>query len=330
MRVLVTGGAGYIGAHVVRALLRKEFEVIVADNCSRGHWDAVPLRGRHEVDLTDRRGLSDLFRWKKFDAVIHLAGSSMVGEAETNPGLYYQQNVANTINLLEAMQANRVWRIVFSSSAAVYGPTDKLLIDEKTPLQPYSIYGRTKRMVEQILADYTQAHEFSHVALRYFNAAGASADGQLGEDHTPETHLIPIALQVALGQREHMWIYGNDHATKDGTCVRDYVHVEDLAEGHVQALSRLGHFGPGMSMKLNLGTGQGSSVQEVIETCRKVTGLPIPAVITASRDGDPARLVADPRRAEIELGWEPKYTSLTRIIETAWQWHKNHPNGYRR
>jgi UDP-glucose 4-epimerase len=326
MRILVTGGAGYVGSHCLRRLLAAGHEAVVYDNLWQGHREAVPAGLLVEGDLNDEARLTALLRDRKIDAVMHFAALALVGESVQKPDLYYRNNVAGSFHLLEAMRQAGVWRIVFSSTTATYGTPEKMPIDETTPQQPINPYGFSKLVVEHMLDDYAAAYGFGFAALRYFNAAGASADGSIGEDHTPESHLIPIVLQVALGQRESISIFGDDYSTPDGTCVRDYVHVEDLAAAHLAALERLE---PGKSIKVNLGTGRGYSVQEVIDACRKFTGHAIPAVMAPRRPGDPPELVADSRLAGKLLNWKPKYATIESIVETAWRWHKAHPRGYR-
>jgi UDP-glucose 4-epimerase len=325
MRILVTGGAGYVGSHCLRRLLAAGHEAVVYDNVSRGHRAAVPAGLLIEGDLADEAKLTSLLRERKIEAVMHFAALALVGESVERPELYYRNNVLGSFHLLEAMRQAGVTRIVFSSTTATYGTPEKMPIAETTPQQPINPYGFSKLVVERMLDDYSAAHGFGFAALRYFNAAGAAPDGSIGEDHTPESHLIPIVLQVALGQRPSIGIFGEDYPTPDGTCVRDYVHVEDLASAHLAALERLS---AGKAIKVNLGTGRGYSVREVIEACRRITGHPIPAVTSPRRAGDPPELVADARLAKQLLGWMPKYTTIESIVETAWRWHKAHPRGY--
>lgn len=324
MKLLVTGGAGYVGSHAVKRL-DQSHETWVYDNLSRGHRQAVPEGCLIEGDLADRPRLEAALRDKQIDAVLHFAALAYVGESVAEPAKYYENNVAGTLHLLEAMRAAGVSKIVFSSTTATYGVPSQIPITEDEPQAPINPYGFTKLVIEQALADYSQAYGWSYAALRYFNAAGAARDGSIGEDHDPESHLIPIVLQVALGQREKISIFGNDYPTPDGTCIRDYVHVEDLASAHLLALEKLE---TERELKLNLGTGRGNSVQEVIEACRQVTGHPIPAEVADRRPGDPPELVADPTRAKQTLGWEPAYTDIAEIVQTAWQWHQAHPRGY--
>jgi UDP-glucose 4-epimerase len=319
MRILVTGGAGYVGSHAARLLDRAGHEVWVYDNLSRGHR-AAALPGRLvEGDLADEQRIADLLAEKRIEAVMHFAALALVGESVAEPALYYRNNVLGSVALLEAMRRAGVRRIVFSSTTATYGAPERVPISEDEPQLPINPYGFTKLAVERALADYAQAYRFGYAALRYFNAAGASPDGDLGEDHDPESHLIPIVLQVALGQRDAISVFGEDYPTADGTCVRDYVHVDDLADAHLKALALLE---PGTQLQLNLGTGRGHSVREVIEACRRVTGHSIPCRSGPRRAGDPPELVADSRRARSVLGWTPRY------VETAWRWHQSHPHGY--
>jgi UDP-glucose 4-epimerase len=256
---------------------------------------------------------------------MHFAAFALVGESVENPAKYYRNNIVATCSLLDAMREAEVSRIVFSSTTATYGVPDTIPITEQESQQPINPYGFTKLVIEHALADYSHAYGWGYAALRYFNAAGASPDGDIGEDHTPESHLIPIVLQVALGQRDHISIFGDDYPTPDGTCIRDYVHVDDLATAHLAALERLE---PGVELKLNLGTGHGHSVREVIDACRKVSGHAIPEVMSARRPGDPPELVADSTAAKATLSWQPKYTDIESIVSTAWKWHESHPKGY--
>ncbi len=280
MRILVIGGAGYVGSHAVRQLIRNGHHIWVYDNLSKGHAQSVPQESLIVGQLADREHLIRVFKELDIEAVMHFAAFALVGESVVEPSIYYQNNVSATLELLEAMRSAGVWRIVFSSTTATYGQPDKIPIAESTPQCPINPYGFTKLVIEHALSDYVAAYGFGAAALRYFNAAGASPDGDIGEDHWPESHLIPIVLQTALGQRPSIGIFGADFPTPDGTCIRDYVHVDDLADGHLRALSLLK---PGTNLQLNLGTGRGHSVREVIEACRKVTGHPIPSY------GDPRK-----------------------------------------
>lgn len=325
MNVLVVGGAGYIGSHAVRLLCDAGHSVWVYDNLSRGHRQAVPEDLLIQGELTDRQKLVDVLRSKNIDAVMHFAAFALVNESVNDPALYYQNNVIAALSLLEAMREAGVTRIVFSSTTATYGEPEVVPIRESTPQQPINPYGFTKLVIEHALADYAAAYGFAYAALRYFNAAGAHPDGTIGEDHDPETHLIPIVLQVALGQREKITVFGDDYETADGTCVRDYVHINDLGDAHLRALERLQ---PGRGLCLNLGTGTGTSVREIIDACREVTGHPIPEIAGPRREGDPSELIADATLAKELLDWQPKYTNVKSIVETAWRWHQSHPHGY--
>lgn len=325
MRILVTGGAGYIGSHAARYLSSAGHDVWVYDNLVYGHRQAVPPGRLIVADLNDAAQIQDALGRHQIEAVMHFAAFAAVGESVEHPDRYYQNNVVNSLKLLDAMRSAGVTKIVFSSTTATYGVPKRIPINEDELQLPINPYGFSKLVVERALHDYAKAYGFAFAALRYFNAAGASPDGDLGEDHTPETHLIPVVLQVALGQRDKVWIYGNDYPTPDGTCIRDYVHVDDLADAHLKALQKLE---TGQGICLNLGTGRGCSVQAVIDACRKVTGHPIPTEIAARRPGDPPELVADATRARDVLGWSPKYTDMESIVRTAWQWHQRHPQGY--
>ena len=325
MNVMVVGGAGYIGSHAVRLLLDAGHTVCVYDNLSRGHREAVPVGMLIEGELSDRQKVISTLRDHKIDAVMHFAAFALVNESVTDPALYYQNNVVAAIELLEAMRQADVKQIVFSSTTATYGEPEIVPIPETTRQQPINPYGFTKLVIEQALADYASAYGFAYAALRYFNAAGARADGTIGEDHDPESHLIPIVLQVALGQRDKITVFGDDYNTFDGTCVRDYVHVDDLGDAHLRALERLQ---TGQGLCVNLGTGKGTSVREIIDACRQVTGHEIAEAIGPRRAGDPPELVADARLAKQLLGWTPKYTDVQSIVETAWKWHQSHPHGY--
>jgi len=327
MRILVVGGAGYIGSHASRFLVRAGHEVSVYDNLAYGHRSAVPQGQLIVGDLADSERLTQTLAANRIEAVMHFAAFAAVGESVEHPDRYYQNNVVNTLKLLDAMRATQVQKIVFSSTTATYGVPQKVPIRETEMQLPINPYGFTKLVVEHALEDYAKAYGLAYAALRYFNAAGASPDGDMGEDHTPETHLIPIVLQVALGQREKVWIYGNDYPTPDGTCIRDYVHVDDLADAHLRALERLQ---PGEGIRVNLGSGHGYSVQQVIDACRKVTGHSIPAEVAPRRPGDPPELIADSSLARQVLGWSPGYTDIESIVRTAWKWHQSHPHGYAR
>lgn len=326
MKVLVCGGAGYIGSHMVAELLENGEQVVVLDNLQKGHRDAVKAAKFYEGDLRDRAILDRVFKENSIDAVIDFAADSLVGESVGNPLKYFENNVGSTLSLLGAMKDYGVKYIVFSSTAATYGEPENVPIVEGDKTFPTNPYGESKLTVEKVLKWCDNAYGIKYTALRYFNAAGAHKDGSIGEDHDPETHLIPIILQVALGIRDRIMIFGDDYATPDGTCIRDYVHVADLASAHLLALRRLMK---GEDSRIyNLGNGKGFSVKEVIEVARKVTGAEIKAEVAPRRAGDPAVLVASSEKAKKELGWNPKYDALDTIIETAWNWHKNHPKGY--
>ena len=322
MKVFVTGGAGYIGSHMVKLLCQRGFEVTVLDNLSAGHRDAVK-GGRFVLgDLGDQDLLDTLFRTSHFHGVLHFASYIQVGESVREPAKYYLNNVFKTQYLLDTMIAHRVKHFIFSSTAAIFGEPLRIPIDEDHPKNPINPYGRSKWMVEQILSDYEIAYGLKAICLRYFNAAGADPDGELGERHKPETHLIPLVLQAAAGRRSHITVFGTDYDTPDGTCIRDYVHVSDLCEAHLLALQRL--WGGADSTAFNLGNGNGFSVREVIKTSQVVTGREIPVIYDERRSGDPARLVADCGRARTELGWNPRYTDLRDIVAHAWCWESSH------
>lgn len=326
MNLLVTGGAGYIGSHAVRHLARQGHEVWVYDDLSTGHAEAVPAGRLLEGDIGDAARLTAVSRELRIEAVLHFAALSVVGDSESDPALYYRRNVVGSLALLDALRAAGVRRIVFSSTTSVHGAVDHMPVAEDAPLRPASAYGFTKLVVERILADYAQAYGLGSISLRYFNAAGASLEGDLGEDHMPETHLIPRALEVALGRRDRLLIYGNDYPTRDGTCIRDYVHIDDLARAHATALD---FTLPGAAQVVNLGSGRGHSVLEVVEACRRVTGQSIPIEFAPRRPGDPPEIVADIRRAAELFAWRPELSSLETIVETSWRWHRDHPHGFR-
>lgn len=315
--ILVVGGAGYIGSHMVKALSRAGHKVTTLDNLSSGHRDAVLAGEFIEGDLCDKNLLVQVLS-QGFDGVMHFASSIQVGESVRRPDLYYQNNVANTINLLNAMVEHGIKRLIFSSTAAIFGMPSYTPIDEKHPKQPINPYGRTKLIVEEVLHDYERAFELRSVCLRYFNAAGADPERELGERHDPETHLIPLVLQVASGRKDSIQIFGDDYATADGTCVRDYIHVSDLCDAHLLALDHL--LQGGASQRYNLGNGQGYSVKEIVNMAERVTGQSIKVAISDRRAGDPAALVADATASRETLGWSPKYASLERIIADAWAW----------
>ncbi|MCM3124195.1 MULTISPECIES: UDP-glucose 4-epimerase GalE [unclassified Mesobacillus] len=327
MAVLVTGGAGYIGSHTVLELLKRGEEVVVIDHLLKGHKEAVLSEAKFfEGDIRDSEFLDQIFMENQIDAVIHFAADSLVGESVKDPLKYYDNNVGGAISLLKAMTKHNVKKIVFSSTAAVYGEPDLISIKETIPANPTNPYGETKLAIEKMLKWAEQAYGIQHVVLRYFNVAGADLDRKLGEDHQPETHLIPIILQVALGKREKIMIFGDDYDTPDGTCIRDYIHVTDLADAHILAIKRLRE--DESSSIYNLGNGNGFSVREVIEISRQVTGKAIPAEVAPRREGDPGRLVASSEKAARELGWEPKYSALETMIESAWKWFQKYPDGY--
>ena len=325
MNILVVGGAGYIGAHMIRLLDQSGHRVVVLDNLSTGHKSAVTVGELIVGEMADAQLVETILGDHKIDAVMHFAACALVGESVSDPAKYYQNNVVAAISLLESMRRTDVKKIVFSSSCATYGIPENVPISEAETQAPVNPYGFTKLVIERALADYAHAYDFGYAALRYFNAAGASPSGEIGEDHDPESHLIPIILQVALGQREQISIYGDDWPTPDKTCVRDYIHVDDLGAAHLAALERI-QLGEGI--QVNLGTERGYSVLEVIEACREVTGEDIKAVVGPRRPGDPPALVADASKARDILGWTPEYQDIKAIVKTAWDWHSAHPNGY--
>lgn len=327
MTVLVLGGAGYIGSHTVYELIDNGTDVVIIDNFATGHIQAVHPKARlYKGDIRDRAFLDSVFEKEKIDAVIHFAAFSLVGESMVNPLKYYDNNLCGTKVLLEAMIAHDIKKIVFSSTAATYGEPEQIPILETDRTEPTNTYGETKLSMEKMFKWVGQAHGLKFVSLRYFNACGAYVSGCIGEDHNPETHLIPLILQVPNGKREFISIFGEDYPTKDGTCVRDYIHVTDLANAHILAVKYL--MEGNESNIFNLGNGVGFTVKEVIETARKVTGHPIPAKIAGRRAGDPAQLIASSEKAKKVLGWKPCHNDLEEIIETAWNWHKNHPDGF--
>ncbi len=326
MRVLVTGGAGYIGSHVVDLLVQRGFEVIVYDNLCAGHRQAVHRDAVFiEGDLLDLKQTQALFASHAFEGVFHFASHIQVGESMSRPFKYLRENIAAMTNLLEAAVEHGVSRFVLSSTANLYDQPQHIPIREDETLIPGSVYGETKYYAERALMWMERIYGLRYCSLRYFNACGAHPDGHIGEDHRPETHLIPLVLQVALGQRQAITVFGTDYETPDGTCIRDYIHVMDLAEAHLLALQSLSD---GRSRVYNLGSGTGYSVMEVIETARRITGHPIPVEFGARRAGDLPVLVADSARIKQELGWRPTYDNLERIIETAWNWHRSHPDGF--
>lgn len=327
MTILVLGGAGYIGSHTVYALIEKGVDVVVIDNLETGHIEAVHEKARfYKGDIRDRAFVDSVLDKEKIDAVIHFAANSLVGESMVNPLKYYDNNVNGTKVLLQSMVAHGLDKIVFSSTVATYGEPEKVPILETDRTEPTNTYGETKLAMEKMFKWTDRAHGLKYVSLRYFNACGAHVSGKIGEAHSPETHLIPLILQVPLGQREYISIFGDDYDTSDGTCIRDYIHVTDLAQAHILAVDYL--MKGNESNIFNLGNGVGFTVKEVIDTARKVTGHEIPAKIAERRAGDPARLIASSDKARQVLLWKPEHADLEEIISTAWNWHKNHPNGY--
>ncbi len=324
--ILVAGGAGYIGSHMVALLVKRGYEVIVADNLRTGHWQAVKGAKKLYVgDLRDNAFLEQVFSENDIDGVINFAAFSLVGESVTNPLKYYGNNVEGAVSLLSAMKAHGVDKMVFSSTAATYGEPEKQPIEEHDRTEPTNPYGATKLAIENMLKWCDRAYGIRYAALRYFNAAGSDTETGIGEDHDPESHLIPLVMKAALGQRDHIGIFGEDYPTADGTCVRDYIHVNDLAEAHLLALEYLA--GGGSSDVFNLGSGDGYSVKEIIETARRVTGREIKATVEPRRAGDPSVLIASNKKAAEVLGWKP-VRGLEQIISDAWAWHSGHPNGY--
>lgn len=317
--ILVMGGAGYIGSHTVKHLAQNGYRCIVADNLIYGHREAVAVPDFETADLLDKASLERVFDKYRIDAVVHFAAFTYVGESVENPQKYYQNNVEGTLNLLEVMLKHNVKKIVFSSTCATYGNPQYMPLDEKHTQNPINAYGRTKFFIEQIFNDYERAYGLKHIALRYFNAAGCSSDGEIGESHNPETHLIPLVLKAIKGERDVIKVFGTDYDTPDGTCIRDYIHVEDLALAHRLALEKLDEF----SGCINLGTGIGTSVKEIIEAAEKVTGKKCPVEYGERRAGDPAKLYAANTMAKEVLGWQPKYTKIEDIVATAWRWEQN-------
>lgn len=319
--ILVAGGAGYIGSHTVKHLLKNNYNVVVLDNLVYGHRKAVLTQNFEQIDLADKEALDKLFKKYKIDTVIHFAAYTYVGESVTDPQRYYQNNLINTIGLLDTMIANNVKNIVFSSTCATYGEPQYMPLDEKHQQLPISPYGKTKFMIEKVMEDYNVAYGLNYIALRYFNAAGADAQGELGESHDPESHLIPLVLKAIKGEIPQIKVFGTDYETADGTCIRDYIHVEDLAQAHMLAVEKL--FKDQKSDCINLGTGLGTSVKEIIKAAQEVTGKKVPLVYTDRRAGDPAKLFASNKKAKEVLNWEIKYTDVKDIIKTAWQWEQN-------
>ena len=327
MAILVLGGAGYIGSHTVYELIEAGKQVVIADNLETGHIEAVHPKAKfYQGDIRDRAFVDSVFDNEQIDGVIHFAANSLVGESMTNPLKYYDNNLCGTKVLLESMVAHGIDKIVFSSTAATYGEPERVPILETDRTEPTNCYGETKLSMEKMFKWTGLAHGLRFVSLRYFNACGAHVSGKIGEAHNPESHLIPLILQVPNGKREFISIFGDDYDTKDGTCIRDYIHVTDLAQAHILAMDYL--MKGGESNIFNLGNGVGFTVKEVIDTAREVTGHPIPAKTTPRRAGDPAQLIASSEKARTILGWHPEHADLREIIETAWNWHKNHPNGF--
>ena len=327
MAILVCGGAGYIGSHAVAELLDRGEDVVIIDNLQKGHVAAISEKATfYDGDLRDEPFLDLVFTENNIEAVMHFAADSLVGESVQEPLQYYDNNVGGAISLLKAMAKHGVKNIVFSSTAAVYGEPKEIPIHEEALTFPTNPYGETKLAIEKMLKWSEQAFGIHYVVLRYFNVAGAHPNGIIGEDHQPETHLIPIILEVALGKRNEISIFGDDYETEDGTCIRDYIHVMDLVDAHILAIEKLRKTEE--SGTYNLGNGNGFSVKEVIEATRKVTGKEIPAVVAPRRAGDPAQLVASSEKAKKELGWKPKYDTLESMIESAWNWFQEHPDGY--
>ena len=325
--ILVCGGAGYIGSHAVRQLIDRGEEVIIVDKLETGHEDAIhPQDKFYKVDIRDEEALDKVFAENKIDEVIHFAANSLVGESMTNPLKYFNNNVHGTEILLKVMVAHDVKKIVFSSTAATYGEPKNIPILESDETNPTNAYGETKLCMEKMMKWADKAHGVKYISLRYFNVAGAHESGEIGEDHNPETHLIPLILQVPLGKREFISIFGDDYETHDGTCIRDYIHVTDLADAHILAVHKLREGSE--SNIYNLGSGNGFTVKEMIETARKVTGHEIPAKVCERRAGDPAKLVASSEKARRELGWVPKHENVEDMISSAWNWHQKHPNGF--
>ena len=327
MAILVLGGAGYIGSHAVYELIDAGRDVVVADNLVTGHRQAVHPKARfYQLDVRRREEVDALFEKEHIEGVIHFAAFSLVGESMSHPLKYYENNLYGATVLLQSMVAHGIDKIVFSSTAATYGEPERVPILESDRTSPTNCYGETKLAMEREMFWTGVAHGLRYVALRYFNACGAHMSGEIGEAHNPETHLIPLILQVPNGKREKIAIYGDDYPTSDGTCVRDYIHVTDLSQAHILAMDYL--MNGGESQVFNLGNGVGFTVKEVIDVARKVTGHPIPAEIVPRRAGDPARLVASSEKAKSVLGWKPQYADLETIVSSAWKWHKSHPNGY--
>lgn len=329
MSILVLGGAGYVGSHAVYQLIDQELELVVIDNLQTGHRDAIHPKAKfYQGDIRSREFMRSVFEKESIEAILHFAANSLVGESMTEPLKYFDNNVFGTQIVLEMMKDFSVKHIVFSSTAAVYGEQKVVPITEEAAPLPTNTYGETKLAMEKMMAWCEKAFDLKYVSLRYFNVASARSDGQIGEDHNPETHLIPVVLEAALGKRPAVTVFGEDYDTADGTCVRDYIHVEDLIEAHILALRYLQNGGD--SNYFNLGSSQGFSVKEIIETAKEVTGIDIPVKIGERRSGDPSTLIASSDKAKRVLGWNPTRTSIQQIISDAWNWHKHHPNGYER
>ena len=327
MSILVCGGAGYIGSHTVHQLVEKGEDVVIVDNLQTGHMGAVNPKAKfYKGDIREAEVLDRIFTENKIDAVVHFAANSLVGESMTNPLKYFNNNVYGMQVLLEAMVRHGIDKIVFSSTAATYGEPERIPIMEDDRTEPTNPYGHSKLIMEKMMKWVSLANGIRYVSLRYFNAAGAIEDGSIGEDHSPETHLIPLILQVPLGKRDHITVFGEDYPTPDGTCLRDYIHVLDLADAHVLAIDYLRRGGE--SNIFNLGNGQGFSVKEMIEAAKEATGLDIKVEIGERRAGDPAQLIASSEKARKVLGWQPKFTDVKAVIGTAWKWHQQHPEGY--
>ena len=326
MKILVTGGAGYIGSHTVRALIKAGHTPVIVDNFSRGHRDAVPAGVTClEMDIADPK-MSQVMKEHGIEGVMHFAAHSQVGESMVNPAIYYENNVVGSWKLIESARQAGVKHFVFSSTAAVYGEPEVVPIKEDAMLNPTNVYGRTKLMIEQTLKDYSDIYGMTYVALRYFTAAGADPSGEIGEDHTPETHLIPLVLSAALGTRDNITVFGTDYDTADGTCVRDYIHVNDLADAHVLAMNYLAEGKP--STVFNLGSGNGFSVKEIIDTAKEVTGVDFAVAYGERRAGDPSTLIASSQKIKDTLGWNPQFSNVKNVIADAWKWHQGHPAGY--
>lgn len=325
MKILITGGAGYVGSACLRYVAEQGHEVMAYDSLVMGHGDAVDGHPLVVGDIADTDLLTRTLREFGADAVMHFAAATYVGESVENPEYHYRNNVGGTLSLLNAMRATDVSRMLFSSTCATYGMTQSDTMSEATPQDPFSPYARTKLAVEWMIRDFAQAYGMGFTLLRYFNASGADADGRHGEDHRPENHLIPLVLEVPLGKRDEIKIFGDDYPTPDGTCIRDYVHTRDLASAHLLAIEATQE---GTDEVFNIGTGNGQSVMEIIDACEAVTGQSIPRTVVERRPGDPPRLVAEASKLKTKLGWEPAYTDIEKTIATAWEWHRTHPNGY--